>query len=58
MKLIELALVLAASIAPTFLLASNISGDEFAKAGSSAALAGIVLAVYKAWKGHENGDTK
>ena len=54
---IELALVLAASIGPVFVLASKINADEFAKAGAGTVagvvvigLARAVLMVYERWK--------
>lgn len=52
-KLVELGLILTAAVAPLFLLASKVSGDEFVKAGSGVFLAGTtaaVIAIYRAWK--------
>lgn len=49
-RLVELTIVLAAVLAPQFLLASEIDGDEFAKATTGIALAGVVVAAYKVWR--------
>lgn len=50
-NLVELFLVLFFCMIPTFILASEVDGDEFAKATSGAILAGIVLAAYRVFKG-------
>lgn len=49
-RLIELALVLVAVLTPQFVLASEIDGDEFAKATTGIALAGVVVAAYKVYR--------
>lgn len=49
-RLAELALVLVAVLTPQFLLANEIDGDEFAKATSGIALAGVVVAAYKVYR--------
>jgi len=50
-RLCELALVVVAVLAPQFLLAAKVDGDEFAKATIGVAAAGTVVAAYKIWKG-------
>jgi len=47
---IELALLLVAVLAPQFILANEVNGDEFAKATSGVAMAGVVVAAFKVWK--------
>lgn len=46
-KLVELAIVMVAILTPQFLLANEVDGDEFAKAMSGVALAGVVVAAYR-----------
>lgn len=46
----ELAIVIVAMLIPTFLLASEVDGDEFAKSGMAVALAGVILGAYKVWQ--------
>lgn len=56
MKLFELLIVIAASLAPLFLLAHEINGDEYAKAASGAVLASAsasCVAMYRLWKGRQ-----
>lgn len=48
-KTIELVILFLAVLAPQFILASEVDGDEFAKATSGIALAGVVVAAYKVW---------
>lgn len=51
---VELGVVLLAVLTPLFLLANEVDGDEFAKAGSGVFLAAVVsgvAAVYRVWKG-------
>lgn len=48
-KLAELAIVMLAVLAPQFLLANEVDGDEYAKAMGGVALAGIVVAAYKVY---------
>lgn len=47
----ELGMVVAAMIVPQLILASEVNGDEFAKATSGIALAGLILGAYRVWKG-------
>lgn len=42
---IELLIVFLAVLAPQFLLASEVDGDEYGKATSGVAMAGVVIAV-------------
>lgn len=49
-RLTELALVLVAVLTPQFILANEIDGDEFAKATTGIALAGVVVAAYKVYR--------
>lgn len=52
-RLAELGIVVMAALAPLFVLASEIDGDEFAKAASGAVMAAAtasVVAVYRTWK--------
>ena len=49
-SLIELVILMVAVLAPQFLLASEVDGDEFAKATSGIALGGVVVGAYKVWK--------
>lgn len=51
--MVELIILLAAVLAPQFILASEIDGDEFAKATSGIALAGVVVGAYKCYKATE-----
>lgn len=53
-NLCELGMVLVACLIPTFLLAAEVDGDEFAKATSGAVLAGVLLAGYRVYKGATN----
>lgn len=48
-RFIELTIVLAAVLAPQFILANELDGDEFAKATGGIALAGVVVAAYQVW---------
>lgn len=48
-RLIELVIVMVAVLTPQFLLASEIDGDEFAKATTGVAMAGVVVAAYKVY---------
>lgn len=50
MKLVELLILAIFILLPQFLLASEVDGDEFAKATSGVALGGVVVAGYTAWK--------
>ena len=53
MKLVELIVILIAALAPMFILANEVSEDEFAKAATGVLLASTVAAVvtiYKLWK--------
>lgn len=50
-RLCELLLLFLAVLSPQFLLASEVDGDEFAKATAGIALGGVVVAAYKTWKG-------
>ena len=53
MKMCELTLILTAALVPIFILANEVSGDEFAKAATGVLLAGTTIAVtniYKTWK--------
>jgi len=49
-RLPELVLLFLAVLAPQFLLASEVDGDEFAKATVGVALGGIVVGAYSQWK--------
>ena len=49
MRLVELVILMAAILAPQFLMAVEVDGDEFAKATAGVALAGIVVGGYKVW---------
>lgn len=51
MKILELAIVMLAVLAPQFLLASEVDGDEFAKATTGVALAGVVVGAYRVYLG-------
>lgn len=48
-RIVELAIVMVACLTPQFILASEIDGDEFAKATSGIALAGVIVAAYKVY---------
>ena len=48
-RIIELAIVMVAVLTPQFLLANEVDGDEFAKATTGVALAGVVVAAYKVY---------
>ena len=50
-RLVELLIVVAAVLAPTFFLANKIDSDEFFKAGGGVALGGIVLGAYRLFLG-------
>lgn len=53
-RVVELAVVMVAVLTPMFLLASEVDGDEFSKAGSGLFLGAVVAGVttiYKIWKG-------
>lgn len=50
-NVVELIIVLVAMIVPQLILASEVDGDEFAKATSGIVLAGTMLAAYKIYKG-------
>ncbi len=54
-RYIELIIVLVAALMPTFLLAAEVDGDEFAKAGSGIATAGVCVAIYKIWAMRQDG---
>lgn len=49
-RLVELFMLFAAVLLPQFLLASEVDGDEFAKAVSGVALGGVVVSAYAAWR--------
>lgn len=52
LRLCELLLICAACLAPMFILASEVDGDEFVKAGSGAMSAAVIAglgAAYKVW---------
>ena len=49
-KITELLLVFVAVLIPQFLMASEVDGDEFAKATAGIALGGIVVGAYSTWK--------
>lgn len=51
---IELLIVFLAVLAPQFLLASEVDGDEYGKATSGVAMAGVVIAAYRSWQGKQN----
>lgn len=51
MKYVELIIVLTAMVAPQIILASEVDGDEFAKATSGIAIAGVMLGAYKVFRG-------
>jgi hypothetical protein len=56
MKLTELIVVIAAALVPIFILANEVSGDEFVKAAAGVLMGGTVaavVAIYKVWKGGE-----
>jgi len=60
-RLVELAIVLTAALAPLFLLASEVDGDEFTKAGSGIFLAATTAAIftaYRLWKGGSTTQTQ
>lgn len=46
----ELVLLFAAVLAPQFLLASEVDGDEFAKATVGVTMGGIVVGAYATWR--------
>jgi len=48
-RLVELIILMAAILAPQFLLAAEVDGDEFAKATVGVVLAGVVVGGYKIW---------
>lgn len=50
-KLGELVLVIVAVLTPQFVLAAKVDGDELAKATAGVAMAGVVVAAYRVWKG-------
>lgn len=53
MKTVQLFILMAAILTPQFILAHELDGDEFLKAGSGVALAalvGAVMAGYKTWQ--------
>lgn len=52
---LEFAVALLAAISPLFFLASHIDGDEWAKGGTGAIIAGITLAVTQIVKAHLGG---
>lgn len=49
---IELTIVMLAALAPLFLLASEVDGDEFVKGGTGLIGGGVVVAVYRMWQSH------
>lgn len=52
LRLAELAIVCVACLAPIFILASEVDGDEFVKAGAGATSAAVIAglgAAYKVW---------
>jgi len=49
-RFVELALLFAAVLTPQFLLASEVDGDEFAKATAGVTLGSVVVMAYSAWK--------
>lgn len=51
LRYIELIIVLSAMVAPQLILASEVNGDEFAKATSGIAIAGVMLGAYKVFRG-------
>ena len=58
-QLIELVILFAAVLTPTFILAHEIDGDEFAKATSGVALGGVVVAAYQVYKSkRKSGEEK
>lgn len=50
MKHVELLIVLVAMVAPQLIMASEVDGDEFAKATSGIAIAGVMLGAYKVFR--------
>lgn len=55
-RLWELCIVYVAVITPMFLWASKVDGDEFVKASTGAgfaAVAAVMMTIYKLWKGTE-----
>lgn len=53
LRLLELIVIVGASISPLFIMASKIDDDEFWKAGASvgiAVTAGVVAASYRLWR--------
>lgn len=50
-KILELLVLMLAVLAPQFILASEVDEDEFAKATTGIALAGVVVTAYKSWQG-------
>ena len=56
--LAELVIVIVAMLAPQFLLASEVDGDEFLKGFGGIALVTGIVAAYRIWKGpHNAGQT-
>ena len=53
-NIVELGMVMLAALVPQFILAKEVDGDEFAKATSGVVLAGVILTIYRVWKGHSN----
>lgn len=49
--LIMLIAVMIVPYVPTFVMASDISWDEWVKSGAGMTSSGVILAVYKLWKG-------
>jgi len=52
-SVLELIVLMVACLAPIFFMANELSGDEFAKASTGAAIASMtagILAGYKLWK--------
>lgn len=47
----ELVLVIVAVLTPQFVLAAKVDGSELAKATAGVAMAGVVVAAYRVWKG-------
>lgn len=52
-NILELTILMVCCLAPMFIMANEVSGDEFTKASTGAAIAAmtaVVLGAYKLWK--------
>lgn len=56
-SIVELVVLMVALLAPQFLLASEIDGDEYGKATSGIAMAGVLTTAYKLWQRRTEGSS-